>query len=89
MNFDKWLEREYTDCDGYHYPTKTERIVARRAWDYNGKRVAIAEREAICSEIEHERKQYKPTRYDDPEDYHYNSGAYEALDAILAMIKGD
>ena len=63
-----------------------------RAWE-GSKELATAAWQAcareIYSMIEHELRQYKPDRYDDQEDYYYNSGAEEALDAILATIKGD
>ena len=49
IEFEKWLEHEYTDCDGWHGPpTDVERIVARHAWDYNGKQATAAQRERLC-----------------------------------------
>ena len=48
-----------------------------------------AEREDIRSLIAEERKQYKPTQWDDPEDYHFNDGAYTALGNILGRIEDE
>lgn len=65
------------------------RPFAEMVWKESGKAHAAAEREKFRSCVEHIRKQHKPTDYDDPEDYHYNLGAFAVLGEVLVAIEAE
>jgi len=78
LEYDTWLT-----CFGCGELTEREQAIGSLAYNSALGQAAAAERKRFRSVVLNIQKQRKPSDYDDPEDYYYSVGGYEALEEIL------